>query len=72
MKISVRVRVGSSVTKIEKIEEGSFLAYIKARPEKGKANKALAAALGEYFNIPPSSIRIISGQTSKNKIVELL
>ncbi|PIY84916.1 hypothetical protein COY76_04720, partial [bacterium CG_4_10_14_0_8_um_filter_33_57] len=36
------------------------------------ANKALIELLSDYFNIPKSSIFIISGSSSKTKIVDIL
>ena len=72
MKISVKVKTGSPNAQVQKIGENSFLVHIKAQPEKGKANKALVRVLGKYFDVSPSSIHIVSGHTSKNKIVEVL
>lgn len=44
---------------------------IKAKPERGKANRELAKRLAEHFGVPESSIRILSGQTSRKKLVEV-
>lgn len=71
MKILVKVKTGSAKDEVQKLEDGSFLVYIKIQPEKGKANKTLICALGKHFDIPQSSIQIISGHTSKNKIIDV-
>lgn len=43
--------------------------YVTAVPEENKANKALIALLANSFHVPKSSLRIISGQTDRQKII---
>ena len=38
-------------------------------PEDGKANKAVIEILAKYFAVKKSGVEIISGETSRNKIV---
>jgi len=45
---------------------------VKEPPRQGRANAAIARALAEYFGVPLSSVRIISGFSSKQKIFEVL
>jgi hypothetical protein len=49
--------------------------HLKARvslpPEDGKANKALIALLAEALDIPKSSIRIATGETSRLKTIQI-
>jgi uncharacterized protein YggU (UPF0235/DUF167 family) len=40
--------------------------------EHGRANKAVRKVLARMLRVPDSSIRIISGQTSNNKVVEIV
>ncbi len=51
------------------------LAHLKARvtavPEKGKANKALVALLSKALKVPKSSISVVSGETSRQKILRI-
>jgi len=42
---------------------------IHAQPEDGKANKEIINFLSKYFAISKSSIQILSGQTSKFKLI---
>ena len=44
---------------------------IKARPEKGRANKELVGKIAEHFNVPRSRVRIVSGRASRRKVVEV-
>jgi uncharacterized protein (TIGR00251 family) len=51
------------------------LAHLKARvtavPEKGKANKALVALLSKSLKVPKSTITVVSGETSRQKILRI-
>ncbi len=71
MKISVKVKIKNKIEKVEKIGGGCFIVFTNSAPEKGKANKAVIKLLSKYFKTPAANIKIISGLTSKNKIVEI-
>jgi len=38
----------------------------------GKANEAIIRALAKYFDTAPSRIKLIAGQTSKQKLFEII
>lgn len=42
---------------------------LTAAPEDGKANEALLRLLAKEWKCPPSSLEIISGETSRYKII---
>ena len=42
-----------------------------AAPEGGKANVAVLGLLAERLDLPSKSLTLVSGQSSRNKIVEL-
>ena len=71
MKIFVRVKPKAKEEKIEKIDDINFRAQVKEPPEKGRANRAIVKMLADYFNISQSNVRIISGSTSRLKIIEI-
>ncbi len=71
MKIFIKIKPGAGKTEITKIDGEHFTASIKEQPERGKANKVLIKSLAGYFKIPQSRIRIITGHTSKKKLVEI-
>ncbi len=52
-------------------EKGVFHVRLKESPEDNKANIELINMLAKHFGKPASSIRIIRGKTSHNKIVEI-
>ncbi|MDD5547210.1 MAG: DUF167 domain-containing protein [Candidatus Omnitrophica bacterium] len=71
MKISVKVKAGSSREKVEKTGEGDYSVWVMAKPAGGKANEAVTKALAGHFDIAKSRISLIKGHTSKQKIFEI-
>jgi len=72
MKISVKAKPNAREEKVEKIDENNFVVSVKERPEKGKANEAIRNALAVYFKVASSRVKIVSGYSSRNKIVEVI
>ena len=70
MKIEVRVKPGSKTAAVEKRADGTFLVRVKERAVEGQANQAVIEAVAEYFDVPKSLVKIIRGQTNRNKILE--
>lgn len=71
MKLFLKVKTGAKEEKIQKIDDINYAVSVKARPEKGKANSAIAKLFASYFKVSPSAVKIISGRTSKRKIMEI-
>jgi uncharacterized protein len=44
---------------------------VKSKPERGKANKELVEKLASYFEVSKDKVRIISGLSSTNKLIEI-
>lgn len=42
---------------------------VTAAPENGKANKALIKVLGKETGLAPSTMRVIAGEQSRNKMI---
>ena len=73
MIITVRVKPGAKVgPKLERLEDGSYVAFIRARAHAGEANAALVELWSEYFRTAKSLITIKSGASSRVKTVEIL
>jgi uncharacterized protein YggU (UPF0235/DUF167 family) len=64
----LRLRVVPSA-KLEKtaIENGMLKIWIRTAPEDGKANKAVIALLAKQLAIPTGNIKIIQGQSARDK-----
>ncbi len=71
MKIFVKAKPNSKEEKIKKLSETNFEICVKEPPVRGLANAAIVAALARHFGVPFSSVKIISGHTSRQKIVEI-
>lgn len=54
---------------VEKIGEGTYKVRVHAAPDKGAANKEVIISLADYFDVPPSTIKIVRGQTSRDKVI---
>jgi uncharacterized protein YggU (UPF0235/DUF167 family) len=71
MRISVRVKPGTKgATRLEKQEGDSFVAFLHARAHDGEANKALLELISDEFKVPKTSIKIVSGAKSRDKVLE--
>ena len=71
MKVSVKVVPDAKREQIQAGLDGSLKVWLRARPKEGKANQALTELLSKYYSVSRSQIHIISGRTSRNKIVEI-
>ena len=66
----VNIKISPNSKKNEIINEGDFTKIkITAQPIDGKANKALIEFLSKNFKIPKTSIKILKGETSKDKTI---
>ncbi len=70
MKIRVRVHSGARVAKTEQRGEDLHV-WVSAPPVDGRANESVAKALAERHGLPRSSVRLVSGRTSKAKTFEV-
>lgn len=71
MKIFLKAKTKAKEKKLIKIDETHYSISINSLPEKGKANKEIIKTLAKYFDIRISKINIVSGEKSKNKIIEI-
>ena len=72
MRIFVKAKPSSKEEKIEKLDESHYVVSVKEPPIKGKANEAIRNALAVYFKTSSSRVKIISGYSSRNKIIEII
>jgi hypothetical protein len=67
IKVIPRARVNS----VTRDENGNFKVHTTTAPSGGKANDAVIRALADFLDVPRSKIRIVRGQTSHNKVIEV-
>jgi len=72
MKISVTVKPNAKQERIEERGENTFSVWVKEKPQEGKANQAVIKILSEYFGVTKSGISLLKGQTSRQKIFEVI
>ncbi len=71
MKIQVKVKPNSKEQKVQKSSDGSLIVRLKSPPVDGKANKELIELLAKKFKVSKSKIKIKSGLSAKNKLIEI-
>lgn len=69
VRYSVLVKPSAKKDEILSSEEGMYHISLKAPPEDNKANIALVKFLSKHLK---KQVRIVSGFTSKKKIIEIL
>lgn len=69
-RLRLRVRPGGKRNAIEGAHAGALKVSVTAPPEKGKANRAVVELLARCLDLPPSSVTIVSGTGSREKVVE--
>lgn len=71
MKINVIAKPNARMEKMEQDKDGTYLVSVKEPPIQGRANRAIIKLFSELFDTAPTNINIISGYTSRNKIIEI-
>jgi hypothetical protein len=75
MRILVRVSPGAPANKVGgrygDSEPPVLIVRVAARAVDGKANAATVRALADALGVPPSLVRIVTGQRARTKVVEV-
>ncbi|MBO4625788.1 MAG: DUF167 domain-containing protein [Alphaproteobacteria bacterium] len=70
MIVKVHVIPRAKVQKI--VADGDVLrVYTNAAPTDGEANVAVIKMLAKHFDVPKSTITIVRGETSHDKVIEV-
>lgn len=69
--LEIRVVPGAKTEVMQKSIDGSLKLWIKGKPIDGEANRSLIQYLAKEYKVSKSSIQIVRGHTSRNKIVEI-
>jgi uncharacterized protein len=70
-RLRLRVAPGSSAPGVVGRHGDSWKVRVAAPPERGRANDAVLELLAETLEVPRASLALVSGGSSRNKIVEL-
>ena len=71
MQKRVKVKPNSKQQSIKEETDGSLTIHLKSPPVDGKANEELIKILAKKFDLPKSKIRIKSGLSSRQKLIEI-
>ncbi|MDQ5824017.1 MAG: DUF167 domain-containing protein [Chloroflexota bacterium] len=70
--IKVFVAPRSSANKLVGEHNGAIKIALTAPPVEGAANKALVEFMAKLLGVPRSSVSLVSGETSRQKMVRVL
>ncbi|HVW77999.1 MAG TPA: DUF167 domain-containing protein [Alloacidobacterium sp.] len=68
---AVRVQPRARRTALAGVLDGAIKIALAAPPVDGKANEALIRFLAELLGVSRSAVEIVSGDTSRNKVVRI-
>jgi hypothetical protein len=71
MRITIRVRPGSAHPGVGGEHDGALVVRVSARAVDGKATQAALAAVADAFCVRRSAVGLVSGASSRVKIVEI-
>jgi uncharacterized protein (TIGR00251 family) len=69
--LNIRVQPRSQKHDIIQIGTDSYRVRVAAPPSKGKANKEVIRIIADHFRLPVSSVQIVRGSTTRDKVVAI-
>ncbi len=70
--VTIKVMPSSGCIQWVQEKSGQIKCYLKSAPEKGQANKELIKLIAKGLSIHQSSISIISGMTTRLKMIRIV
>lgn len=71
MRITIRVRPGSTRDQIGGSYAGALIVRVRQHAARGMATAAALSVLAEALDVPRRDVRLVAGATSRTKIVEI-
>jgi uncharacterized protein len=69
--LSIRIQPRASKNEITRMENGGLKIRLTAPPVDGAANEALIRLLADTLSVARSQVEIVSGHTSRDKIIRI-
>ena len=66
--VHVRAQPGARKTGVKGLHDGALKIAVTCPANRGRANKALVEYLGGLVGVPPSRVRLIRGNKSREKL----
>jgi uncharacterized protein (TIGR00251 family) len=71
VRVDIEVKVRSSQSRVLGIKANRLSVALAAPPVDGAANAALIETLAAHFGVPRRQVRLVAGERSRRKVVEL-
>lgn len=71
VRLELRVIPRSPCAGVDGVRDGRLLLRVTAPPVDGAANEAVIAAIAGALDVPKRDVRVVAGQTARNKAVEV-
>ena len=71
MRINVRVIPRAKLNRVEVQPDGIVRVHTTTAPTDGKATADVIKMLAEHYSVPKTSIKLVRGATSRDKVFEL-
>jgi uncharacterized protein YggU (UPF0235/DUF167 family) len=71
MRVPVRVKPGMTRTEVGGSHHGELIVRVRERAKEGEATAAALKALAETLGLRPYEVHLVSGATSRTKVVEI-
>ena len=70
-RLAIRVQARARRDEVATVRDGVLLVRVNAPALEGRANRAVVRVLADWIGVPPSSISVIRGEYSRDKLVEI-
>ncbi len=71
MRVGLYVRPGSSRARVGGLHDDALVVQVSARAVEGKATEAALRAVADALGVPRRDVVLVSGATSRRKVVEV-
>ncbi len=71
IRLKVRVQPRASRNRVLGAHGDALKVQVSAPPVDGAANQAVISLIAEWLSVPPRSVRIVQGQSGRDKLVEV-
>ncbi|MFH1362323.1 MAG: DUF167 domain-containing protein [bacterium] len=72
MHYSAKVIPRAKVNKIVEESKGHLKVHLTAPAKEGRANEALVKALAKHFGVKKRQVKIVRGEKSRQKVIEIV
>ena len=71
MRVNVRVIPRAKINRVEVQPDGTLRVHTTTAPTDGKATADVINMLARHYGVPKTSIKLIRGETSRDKVFEI-